>query len=97
MRYCTSEGWLDLVHKGPDAPCNGKKVSAWFSHPQRKTADDRIIFGHWAALEGRTDTPNAIAVDTGCVWGGALSLYCLDTATWTRCDCEQGRRSAAAK
>ena len=69
MRYCTSDGMLDLVSKGPEPPCDGKKVSAWFSHPKRKTRDDKILFGHWASLEGFTDTPNAIGLDTGCVWG----------------------------
>ncbi|RLQ21176.1 symmetrical bis(5'-nucleosyl)-tetraphosphatase [Seongchinamella sediminis] len=91
MRYCTSEGWLDLVSKGPEPPCNGKKVSAWFSHPNRKTRDDKIIFGHWASLEGRTDSPNAIGLDTGCVWGGAMSLYCLETQQWNRCQCSNGK------
>lgn len=88
MRYCTNEGWLDLESKGPEPPCNGKKVSAWFSHPNRKTVDDRIIFGHWASLEGRTDNQKVIGLDTGCVWGGSLSLYCLDTRVWIRCSCK---------
>ncbi len=92
MRYCTNEGWLDLVHKGPEAPCNGKKVSAWFSHSSRKAANDRILFGHWASLEGKTDSPTVIGLDTGCVWGGAMSLYCLETGAWTRCRCENGRQ-----
>ena len=91
MRYCSKEGWLDLESKGPEPPCNGKKVSAWFSHPKRKTADDKILFGHWASLEGRTDTANAIGLDTGCVWGGTLSLYCLETGAWTRCQCKEGK------
>lgn len=90
MRYCSKHGALDLESKGP-SPNVGKKVSAWFSHPNRLTAEDRIIFGHWASIEGHTDTPNAIALDTGCVWGGSLSLYCLDNSEWTRCRCEQGK------
>lgn len=90
MRYCTAAGVLDLVSKGP-RPDDGKKVSAWFSHPGRKTAEDRILFGHWASLEGKTDTPFAIGLDTGCIWGGALSLYQLETGTWTRCECAGGR------
>ncbi|MEH6584792.1 MAG: symmetrical bis(5'-nucleosyl)-tetraphosphatase [Halioglobus sp.] len=89
MRYCTRDGVLDLESKGasPDANLSGRKVSAWFSHPRRKTVYDRILFGHWAAIEGQTDSPNAIALDTGCVWGGALSLYQLETGQWTRCAC----------
>jgi bis(5'-nucleosyl)-tetraphosphatase (symmetrical) len=96
MRYCTRKGVLDLQSKGakptPGAPHIGdKKVSAWFSHPGRKTADERILFGHWASLQGHTDTPNAIGLDTGCVWDGALSLYNLDSGEWTSCECRQGR------
>jgi bis(5'-nucleosyl)-tetraphosphatase (symmetrical) len=96
MRYCTKQGVLDLESKGtspgPGAPnLDNQKVSAWFSHPKRKTADDRILFGHWASIQGHTDSPNAIGLDTGCVWGGALSLYELETGKWTRCKCEQGK------
>ncbi|MFV0476816.1 MAG: symmetrical bis(5'-nucleosyl)-tetraphosphatase [Parahaliea sp.] len=89
MRFCTREGELDLISKGP-VPTSGKKVTAWFSHPHRRTLNDRIIFGHWASLGGRTDSPNTIGLDTGCVWGGALSIYCLETGQWTRCQCRSG-------
>jgi bis(5'-nucleosyl)-tetraphosphatase (symmetrical) len=91
MRYCTKTGVLDLDSKGPSPNLGKQKVSAWFSHPKRKTADDRILFGHWASIEGSTDHPNAIGLDTGCVWGGSLSLYELETGRWTRCQCDDGR------
>ena len=91
MRYCTKSGVLDLDSKGPSPNTGEQKVSAWFSHPKRKTADDRILFGHWASIEGSTDHPNAIGLDTGCVWGGSLSLYELETGRWTRCQCTDGR------
>ena len=95
MRYCSADGTLDLASKGPSPDPAGpgqetRKVSAWFSHPNRKAAGDRILFGHWASLEGKTDTPNAIGLDTGCVWGGALSLLNLDTGQWVRCQCRSG-------
>jgi bis(5'-nucleosyl)-tetraphosphatase (symmetrical) len=90
MRYCDKHGALDLESKGA-RPNSGKKVSAWFSHANRLTANDKILFGHWASLEGCTDTPNAIGLDTGCVWGGSLSLYHLETGHWTRCQCQQGQ------
>lgn len=91
MRFCTKKGVLDLTSKGatPDQPM--KKVSAWFSHPGRKAANDKILFGHWAAIEGVTDSPNAIALDTGCVWGRQLSLYQLETGQWTQCECRDGK------
>lgn len=91
MRYCTSEGLLDLESKGPSPNAGMKKVSAWFSHPNRKTANDRILFGHWASIAGHTDTPNAIGLDTGCVWGGSMSLYELETGRWTSCKCRDGK------
>ena len=93
MRYCSEEGWLDLESKGARPNEGVKKVSAWFSHPNRKSRDDKILFGHWASLEGMTDTPNAIGLDTGCVWGGAMSLYCLESGEWARCQCENGKCS----
>ncbi len=91
MRFCTSQGVLDLDSKGPSPDLGKLEVSAWFSHPERKTAKDRILFGHWASIEGQTDHPNAIGLDTGCVWGGAMSLYQLETGRWTRCQCKDGR------
>ncbi|QIB65962.1 symmetrical bis(5'-nucleosyl)-tetraphosphatase [Kineobactrum salinum] len=95
MRYCTKKGVLDLVSKGPrpnpGPPGDSRKVSAWFSHPHRKTANDRIIFGHWASIEGHTDSPNVIALDTGCVWGGAMTLYRLDSGERISCPCKNGK------
>ena len=91
MRYCSRKGWLDLESKGPKPPAvSKKKVSAWFSHAGRAAADERILFGHWASLLGRTDTPNAIGLDTGCVWDGCLSLYHLESGEWSRCSCKNG-------
>lgn len=67
MRYCTNDGWLDLESKGASPDLGIEKVSAWFSHPNRKTKDDKILFGHWVSTEGMTDSPNAIGLDIGCV------------------------------
>jgi bis(5'-nucleosyl)-tetraphosphatase (symmetrical) len=96
MRYCTAEGILDLESKGT-TPQSGvpnlarQTVAPWFSHRGRKMAKERILFGHWAAIEGHTDCANAIALDTGCVWGGSLSLYELESGHWTRCSCRNGK------
>lgn len=90
MRYCTAEGILDLESKGATPNLGKQKISAWFSHPDRKAANNKILFGHWASINGYTGTPNAIALDTGCVWGGSMSLYCLETGEWARCLCKDG-------
>ena len=72
MRFCTAEGKLDLKSKeGLDTAPPGYKP--WFQHKERKTRGSRIIFGHWAALEGNIHEPGISALDTGCVWGGCLS------------------------
>ncbi len=85
MRFCTADGELELLTKETaDAAPEG--YAPWFSHP-RKMADQRIIFGHWAALQGKTDAANVYAVDTACVWGGELTALNLKDASRTACAC----------
>ena len=38
-----------------------------------------IVFGHWAAL-GVLRRDDVTALDSGCVWGGALTAVALDPA-----------------
>lgn len=75
MRFCDKNGKLELKSKTETAPDG---FSPWFSHRSRKTIKDNIIFGHWAALNGITNTPNLFALDTGCVWGGELTMMRLE-------------------
>jgi len=78
MRYCKADGTVNLKLK--DAP---DKASApwlpWYAHPQRRSAATRVIFGHWSTL-GLLRKPGLLALDTGCVWGGALTAVDLDDA-----------------
>ena len=48
----------------------------WFA-PERASRDARIVFGHWSAL-GFYQAPGLLGLDTGCVWGGALTAMNLD-------------------
>ena len=78
---------LDLEAKeGLDSAPTG--FAPWFSHPTRKTRGEKIIFGHWAALEGNCDEPNVYALDTGCVWGNSMTLMNIDSNELYSCDCE---------
>jgi bis(5'-nucleosyl)-tetraphosphatase (symmetrical) len=76
MRVCTADGRMDLAYKGParGAPSG---YLPWFSHPERKMRDVRVLFGHWAALQGQADAENVFALDTGCVWGHSLTMMRL--------------------
>lgn len=74
MRCLDKKGNLNLKNKGlPE----GNDIP-WFAYPQRQTKHEQIIFGHWAALNGQTNTPNTFGLDTGCVWGNCLTLMRLD-------------------
>ncbi|MFU8787412.1 MAG: symmetrical bis(5'-nucleosyl)-tetraphosphatase [Methylobacter sp.] len=75
MRYCDAEGRLDFIHSGP-LGSQPKSLLPWFDVPKRKSADMRIIFGHWSAL-GYHEGPNCYAIDTGCLWGGQLTALKL--------------------
>ncbi len=87
MRYVYPSGALDLRSKGP-APEPGKPVAPWFARRHESVAETRLIFGHWASLAGEVGGENLHALDTGCVWGGRLSLLCLDSGERHSCDCE---------
>ncbi len=76
MRFCDPQGRLDLKAKEglETAP---KGFLPWFQQPHRDLQQP-VLFGHWAALRGHTGQPKAIALDTGCVWGGPLTMLRLE-------------------
>lgn len=87
MRFCTADGTLDLlVKEGVEQAPIG--FAPWFSHPNRKTKGHALIFGHWAALEGRCSEPDVHALDTGCVWGNSMTLMNMDSGERCACDCK---------
>lgn len=86
MRFCSAEGKLELKAKeGPEAAPEG--FAPWFAYPERRTRNDKIIFGHWAALEGKSRTANVYALDTGCAWGGSLTALRLEDERLFHCRC----------
>lgn len=72
LRYCTDVGRMEFetktggVHDAPEG------FMPWFDVPGRKTVLDVVAFGHWSTL-GWLNRPDILSLDTGCVWGGALS------------------------
>ncbi len=76
LRLVDRKGRLMLSYKGTiaDAPAGSMP---WFRHPERATRQDALVFGHWSAL-GYLAEPGLRCLDTGCVWGGALTAIRLD-------------------
>lgn len=86
MRFCSAQGELELETKeSADAAPTG--FAPWFSLSGRKMRNHKIIFGHWAALEGQANTKNIYALDTGCVWGGELTALRLEDEVLFSCNC----------
>jgi bis(5'-nucleosyl)-tetraphosphatase (symmetrical) len=76
LRFCTADGEIDFKTKeGAGAAPPGH--FPWFEVADRRSAGEPIAFGHWSTL-GLIDRPELLALDTGCVWGGALSAARVD-------------------
>lgn len=74
LRFCKKDGALDLTTKTKQSAKLGgfRPWYEWYHLPQR------VLFGHWAALEGQLEHARCIALDTGCVWGRELTAYRLE-------------------
>jgi bis(5'-nucleosyl)-tetraphosphatase (symmetrical) len=74
MRFLEKDKYLDLNCKThpSDAP---KSLTPWFAikNPELE-GEKKVVFGHWAALNGETNSEQFIALDTGYVWGGHMTL-----------------------
>ncbi|MCS7100214.1 MAG: symmetrical bis(5'-nucleosyl)-tetraphosphatase [Burkholderiaceae bacterium] len=75
LRFVAADGTMDFkVKEGTHAAPPG--LLPWFDHPERATHPARgglpVIFGHWSTL-GLLNRPDAVCLDTGCVWGGRLT------------------------
>lgn len=73
MRYCFPNGQLDMICK--DAPGTAPApLKPWFELPRLVDAGYTLIFGHWASLVGKGTPEGIIGLDTGCCWGGKLTM-----------------------
>ncbi len=83
MRFCSHQKQLNLDIA--EKPSN-RVPSLWKPWFELLPEDfpKTVLFGHWAALEGVVNHPKVIALDTGCIWGGKLTAYCLETKEFYR-------------
>lgn len=78
LRYCDRQGAMHLESSGPPGT-QPQGCLPWFSVPGRANADLRIVFGHWSTLTlVHRNYPGVYPLDTGCVWGRALTAMRLD-------------------
>ena len=77
LRVCTNDGEVDLKMKGKP-PKGRSHLMPWFDVESRWSSSVRIVFGHWSAL-GLMNRNDVVGLDSGCVWGGALTAFNLDT------------------
>jgi bis(5'-nucleosyl)-tetraphosphatase (symmetrical) len=76
LRYCDSEGRMDLGEKGQPGT-QPDHLFPWFEVSTRKSRDANIVFGHWSTL-GAWQGNGVVSLDSGCVWGGALTAARLE-------------------
>ncbi len=76
LRTLHEDGRMCAEFSGPprEAP---KGCTPWFAVPGRRSAEEHVVFGHWAAL-GLWRQDGIAALDTGCAWGRELTAMRLD-------------------
>ena len=78
MRFCTPKGNLEFASKeGISSQPQG--FLPWYTVREQNWPNERCVFGHWAALEGKTGSERYQALDTGCVWGAKLTAMNIET------------------
>jgi len=86
MRMLDEHMRLDFQFAGEpkDAPMH---LKPWFVFPSELAENIRVVFGHWSAL-GVYRSGRWVGLDSGCVWGGQLSAYCIEDNRFVQVDSE---------
>ncbi len=76
MRYLENQGGMNFTCKAPpsQAPHN---LRPWFQFYNPYLLNKRVVFGHWASLQGQTHSAQFVGLDTGYVWGNRLTAFDL--------------------
>ncbi len=81
VRYLDSAGHYDLSEKSTPGK-QPKSLTPWYAVRNRKTKNNKIIFGHWSTVTLGEETNfrqhNVYPLDTGCLWGGDMTAMRLE-------------------
>lgn len=88
MRICTVDGAMEFKHKGElaDIP---ERYLPWFDVPGRASLGTTVVFGHWSALGFRARA-DYVSLDSGCLWGRALTALRLEDRQVFQIACPDG-------
>ncbi len=101
LRFCTDDGRIDFESK--DAPAASTTASTnafslppagfkpWFDIAGRESRNTLVVFGHWSTL-GILVRDDMVALDSGCVWGGALTAIRLEDGSLFQVSCPPSQR-----
>ena len=78
MRLADEQGRLEFSFKDALDEPMPEGFKPWFEFESETAKTHQIVFGHWAALQGKTITPQIQNVDGGAVWGHQLVAYRLE-------------------
>ncbi len=88
MRICTAAGVMEFKHKGELADIPDGYMP-WFDVPGRASLGTTVVFGHWSALGCRTGD-GYVSLDSGCLWGRALTALRLEDRQVFQIACPDG-------
>jgi len=93
LRLCTRSGKMEFKHKSAPRSLPAGYFP-WYAVPGRVSAGQQIIFGHWSTL-GLHASKDVVALDSGCLWGNALSAMRLADRKIFQVDCKGMRGTTA--
>ncbi|QNS01872.1 MAG: symmetrical bis(5'-nucleosyl)-tetraphosphatase [Buchnera aphidicola (Pentalonia nigronervosa)] len=73
MRYCYLNGRLNMLCKASPNIIH-HSLYPWFRMKGNISQEYSIVFGHWSSLRGFDIPKPFFSLDTGCCWGGELTM-----------------------
>ena len=81
MRLTDATGRLEFSFKDSLDEPMPEGFKPWFEFESQAATTHQILFGHWAALQGKRVSDRIQNLDGGCVWGNQLMAYRLEDQT----------------